>query len=812
MQQDPLGFPIKPYAVQVAFAERLRDTLSHGKLGIFESPTGTGKSLSILCGSLSWLTSPEAEQSAPVGLPPAQGDWVAEAARERALQARQRAQRDAAARREALRKRLLLVRHGVEPSAEHGPAATVCDFGDGAHMRPAKRHKGADNDSSDDLDDSVFCLSPEATEARDNSEQSQESGGDGDDDDDDDEGYETQKVLYCSRTHSQLAQFVGEFRRTRWADTVTMACLASRKQLCIEDAATGHGTRSAAGISEACADLRERRKCHFKTSGRTLANFRDKVLAIPMDIEDLVRLGKETGCCPYFGVRAAVHQAQLVVLPYQMVLHTQTRESVGIKLEGNAVVFDEAHNVAKAVNDVHSAELSLADAESSLQQLVAYRDRFLRVLGPKNLVRVKQLINLAEGLCGLFKNSAGDAKLALEDSLVTTNEFVFAANVDAFNTFELVQFCDTSRIAFKVNGLAEMAEKRQKREAADPAQHILRRKPPPVLQLAAFLRAISNPDDDGRVLIRRTTNTETGRAAGLKYLLLNPERHFREIVTGARSVVLAGGTLQPLQWLLGQLLEPAQMPRVEYFSCGHVIPPGNLQLATLCAGPTGVTFEFTYANRSSTEMLDELGRALTNFCNIVPDGFVCFLPSYAFMDAALQRWEASGTMLALERKKRLFKEPREPGLVAAVLEGYRTCIDAKTGGALLFSVVGGKMSEGINFADGYGRCVMVVGMPYPNVTDPVVAERARRSGNQSGFLDDLCMRAVNQTIGRAIRHAADFALVVLADCRFTRQTATSRLPRWMADCLPFPPPTTFAQTFALSAKFFAGKKQQQQHH
>ena len=52
---DNFGFPFPPYNIQNDFMKELFRVLEDGKLGIFESPTGTGKSLSLICGTLTWL-------------------------------------------------------------------------------------------------------------------------------------------------------------------------------------------------------------------------------------------------------------------------------------------------------------------------------------------------------------------------------------------------------------------------------------------------------------------------------------------------------------------------------------------------------------------------------------------------------------------------------------------------------------------------------------------------------------------------------------------------------------------------------------
>lgn len=46
----------------------------------------------------------------------------------------------------------------------------------------------------------------------------------------------------------------------------------------------------------------------------------DAVLALPMDVEDLGKLGRRKEVCPYYAARAALPQADLVLLPYAALL------------------------------------------------------------------------------------------------------------------------------------------------------------------------------------------------------------------------------------------------------------------------------------------------------------------------------------------------------------------------------------------------------------------------------------------------------------------------------------------------------------
>lgn len=140
------------------------------------------------------------------------------------------------------------------------------------------------------------------------------------------------------------------------------------------------------------------------------------------------------------------------------------------------------------------------------------------------------------------------------------------------------------------------------------------------------------------------------------------------------------------------------------------------------------------------------------------------------------------------------------------------------------SVVGGKLSEGINFSDKLGRGVLIVGLPFPNIRSAVwqakiryVEEKAYKQNSGSGenreamskaagrdFYENACMRAVNQSIGRAIRHRNDYAAIIMIDKRYNTPRVQGKLPAWIRQSfVSGPAPSSTEAILKELSKFFS---------
>ncbi|GKZ00650.1 hypothetical protein MPSEU_001017200 [Mayamaea pseudoterrestris] len=622
------------------------------------------------------------------------------------------------------------------------------------------------------------------------------------------------KIIYSARTHSQLSQFVSELRRTAWGKSVRVVALGGRKTLCgNKDLLSKYKIESA--INDACLDLKKSSSssCPLLANGAvdTLALH---LLAQPTDIEEAASIGSKVQTCAYYASRAALAAAEVVVLPYSMLLSKQSRASIGLSLAQSFVIVDEAHNLPEALRALHTSRLSLPVVQSALDQLAAYTTKYIDRLAGRNLHYLGQLRRILVQI----QKYLGLANKQTRDSMMTSDELLYELRLANVNLYKILRYMEKSRLAQKLLGFTsyrlEKAKQGVKCSTNDAfIQHDdgLSKHVSAMSLVETFLEKLSGSSKEGKIVVDLPNEASLVQHPTLRYVLLNPATFFDPLLTEAYAVALVGGTLRPFVHVAAELLghenvdvirdaasademmqrsnklsEAFISPTFTAFTCDHVVASSNVLLQCMSTGVTGKTLDFRHHARSTTAVCDELGLTLLKMSSVVPNGLVLFLPSYAYEICLVTRWKATGVWDKLELEKAIHREPKNAQMVEVSLQAYAA--DAATErGALLLSVIGGKLSEGINFSNEMARCVAVVGLPYPDITDPELKEKMTAMDRSSAktvtgrdYYNNLCMRAVNQSIGRAIRHANDYAAIVLLDSRYLTDTRVwNGLPHWL---------------------------------
>ena len=344
---EEFQFPFEPYDIQKDFMTELFNCLQAGKLGIFESPTGTGKSLSLICGSLTWFLESEKENKVKLEsllsdkFLDDDDDWFAAAGRKQKHNQKRLEAKKALERIKQREEKLANIRkrRGEVQQTEIDRNKDEFEelFKEVKSIKKAVERELSQGPGDEDiLLDEYFS---DEDEARDDVEQDEEEGEDS-----------TRRIYFCSRTHSQLSQFVREVKKSPFSGSVSLVSLASRAVMCVNPAVKK--LQSQAAINEACLDLGRKKSkptvvdedertlkksrkgggggggCPYNKTSRT-GSLRDKSLLSIHDIEDLVTAGRRTTSCPYYASRSAVPLAQLIVLPYNTLLHAGTRRALG---------------------------------------------------------------------------------------------------------------------------------------------------------------------------------------------------------------------------------------------------------------------------------------------------------------------------------------------------------------------------------------------------------------------------------------------------------------------------------------------------
>jgi len=862
------GFPYpQPYGTQLELMRAVYETIDRGGIGVFESPTGTGKTLSLLCAALTWIrqdrhrmgrTNDVHEEPSSQSEPDWLRDYEIASSSGSNSPMKYNSFVNSGTRSEPTRvMQFSIGRYSqgtrTEDPVIYSPVHSLDTNTSGSLGRASAASSGLVLFGDDD---SAF--------APDMPRQGMHPG----------RMPPPYRILYASRTHSQLSQFISEVRRTEYAKpdpTLATTVLASRKMMCIHPKV--RMLRSAAAVNERCHELRnnqvktaaaqQQSQCPFyqKERIRNLANVMHQQVC---DLEDLLALGQQHQACPYYAARASLACAELIVMPYQTLLHETTRQSANVPVDQRTIVIlDEAHNLVDALNEMHTTKLSIAEVtamEATVSEFIEkqktwkpdpdrsfHLEQLRRLLAalrqgmqpedlsrrPSDPTRTRPLDKASDEHSPVVRSEIPEPGRDLQDDVIlsefcqTPSDFCFQMKIEQMNFSQLIRYLFSTKCMHMLQSLHE-SRRRTERSIESSAHSVLSEvasvhsNESPTLygtgfyELASFLAALCEPRACGKVL--------TAPNRHIRYVLLDPIPYFSPIYRTARATILAGGTLEPREALLPRLFDEETCKQVYFSAFQHVVPQENVLALILGKGPTGLPLEFSFSQRQCMAQIDELGHCIVNLCALVPKGLVVFFPSYALERLVWTRFAETNISERIARRKEVFREQRGCD-VDKLFNDYRSAVTAlpaateraelaspqERDGALLSAVIGGKLSEGINFADDLGRCVVVVGLPFPNARQTetrlvlhFLQERYPSSDLSREYLENACMIAVNQSVGRAIRHARDYAAVVFVDQRYAAQERLRfKLPRWLRGRVL--EPRTFGDAIQQLASFFRNK-------
>jgi chromosome transmission fidelity protein 1 len=212
----------------------------------------------------------------------------------------------------------------------------------------------------------------------------------------------------------------------------------------------------------------------------------------------------------------------------------------------NVVIVDEAHNLIDSITQLNSAELSLFSIRRASGALKAYMKKYASRLAGRNIVNIKHLVLILNRLEQKVHRVQPSDNSGIHESVFSIADFVHDLRIDHLNLFQIQSYLDESRLPMKLLGFIE---KHSEKTEHDELRHVS-----PLRPVQQFLQTLTHSNLDGKVIahVERENKgkpTLNEQSTVFQFLLLNPASCFEDIVKEAKSVILAGGTMEPVRVL-----------------------------------------------------------------------------------------------------------------------------------------------------------------------------------------------------------------------------------------------------------------------
>ena len=279
----------------------------------------------------------------------------------------------------------------------------------------------------------------------------------------------------------------------------------------------------------------------------------------------------------------------------------------------------------------------------------------------------------------------------------------------------------------------------------------------------------------------------------------NPGFGFKNVIDEKlHATIITSGTLSPIDGMESELKCSFDVK----LEGTHVIDRKQVHFGVLTSSLFGKKEEFIFnaTNRNNTDMIEHLGRAIIELCKITPGGILVFFSSYGVMEDFIKKWEKKQIISEISKYKEFCQDKHDQKLNKAVLDLYqKSNSNRENKGAILFSVCRGSCSEGMNFKNDFARLVIVVGIPYAYLGDPktqlrkeyqddfnkyyfnYIKDKKIKKLSGSEWYNQNALKCVNQALGRDIRHSNDYGCMLLVDSRYQQNSNKYLISKWIRD-------------------------------
>ena len=550
------------------------------------------------------------------------------------------------------------------------------------------------------------------------------------------------KVLYLTRTISQSDQVMKELRSISRRQRVSGLAMEGRRRSCLllrtleefEDIPPH-------ALSRICEERKSRTLAKQRGGCPHFADFlaigETSFLKFCADelptAAEFDRFCEKQGACPYEARKAIVPQVDVVAVPYVQVLSKDIRsqlfDRLQLTMDDVVLIVDEAHNLIDAARDQESFDISVHDIEAAEDE-------------GKELGNPRLVTGVDHGLlCTTLKRIIDDAvreqvpRNAYEARLgrrFLEGRLRVELKLDEE---ELHSMC-----ANMVNAGEQQVEIRLE-QGKEPTSATLR--------LGSLLESWFRAEDSR--FVKMVSSDDLG---SLKACCLDPQ----ETTTFLREVkgaVHMSGTLQPLRQYADILDLPSDR---ELRIFPSPFPPENrltLYAEDVSAGQREM--------REDPSMKGRIEDHIIRICQATDRNTMVFFRSYEMLRTMRPRieelvdrqlyWEESGASRRLASSIQAFKRGR---------------------GGVFFTVMGGKVAEGLDFPGQELDIAVIVGLPYPPpslLLDELKQRYDRKYGPGRGWEYASAVpavRKVQQAVGRLIRTETDRGVAIILDNRVAR--------------------------------------------